>query len=125
MTVSTADTPVPRVRAKLISCVMPDDGTDKRILLALQEEFGIVRASSVHCRGFATLTGAKKGKLPPSLLVKLMQVAVDEDQADIVFDFIYRSAELDKPGRGTMWQSALLGCSPFSLPEAALLTDAS
>ena len=61
------------------------------------------------------MTGAKRRKLPPSLLVKLMQVAVDEDQADAVFEFIYRRAELHKPGRGTMWQSSLLACTPFGL----------
>ena len=118
MTGPGADPPVPLARAKLISCVVPDDGTDRRVLMALRKEFGILRANSVHCRGFATLTGAaKKRKLPPSLLVKLMNVSVDEDQAEAVFDFIYQQARLDEPGRGTMWQMSLPSCTPFMLPE--------
>ena len=59
----------------------------------------------------------KRGKLPAPTLVKLIDVIVDEEQADTVFDFIFERANLAQPGRGAMWQAPLIGCTRFALPE--------
>ena len=57
----------------------------------------------------------KRGRLPESDLVKQVHVICSEDQADEICDFIFWSAQLDKPGRGVMWQQALTGCTPYEL----------
>ena len=103
---------------KLINCILPDDGTDKRVLVELRKRHGVVRAGSSICRGMAALgeVRTKRGKLPQSTLVRLLYVICSEDEADGIFDFIFRDAQIDKPGRGAMWQETVASCTPYELP---------
>ena len=103
---------------KAIYCVLPDDGTDKRVLTELRKKQGIIRAGSVICRGIGALfdVKTKRGKLPEPELVKQVCVICSEDQADEIFDFIFWSAQLDKLRRGAIWQQAVTGCTPYELP---------
>lgn len=103
---------------KIINCVMPDNGTDRRILLELRKKFGIVNATSSTGRGVGFLgrVKTKPGKLPHSRLVKKLHVICPVDQVEEVFDFIFWFAEFDKPEMGAMWQQDVTGCSPYELP---------
>lgn len=103
---------------KVIYCVMPNDGTDKRLLVELRKKQGIVRAGSATRRGVGALADArtKRGKLPEPQLVRVLYALCSDDEADAIFDFIFWSAHIDKPGRGAMWQQAVTGCTPYELP---------
>jgi hypothetical protein len=103
---------------KTICCVVPDDGTDKLVLAELRKKHGVIRASSATRRGIGALASVKtkRGKLPEPLLVKELYVICTEDQADEIFKLMFWSAQLDKPGRGIIWQQAATGCTPFELP---------
>ncbi len=118
MSPTPAGPAVPGQAAKLISCILPDDGTERRLLAWLRAQ-GITRADSVYCRGHSVLREAvtRRGKLPEPSLVRLVQVVVDADEADGLFDRIYAQAEIHRHGRGAIFMTPLLFATPFSLPE--------
>ncbi|MFZ0792014.1 MAG: hypothetical protein WAM94_20565, partial [Chromatiaceae bacterium] len=104
--------------AKLISCVLPDDGTERRLLRWLRDQ-GITRANSVYCRGHSVLREAKarRGKLPEPSLLRLVQIVVDADEADALFELIYEQADIHRPGGGALMMTRLTFATPFVLPE--------
>jgi len=103
---------------KAIYCSLPDDGTDKRVLVELRKKQGIIRSGSATIRGIGVLAEVKtkRGKLPEPDLIKQVYVICSEDQADEIFELIFRTAQVNKPGRGMMFQQAVTACTPYELP---------
>ena len=120
MTIDNYKTPTARLEpAKLIACMLPDDGTDLKIMHQLRKEKKITRAESVACRGVNNLLTAKTrlGRLPEPNLYRILKIIVMEDQADDVFDFVYKKAQIGQPGRGALVQTTLLGATRYDMPE--------
>ena len=110
---------VPGGAAKLISCILPDDGTERRLLNWLRDEKGIARANSVYCRGHSVLREAvtRRGRLPEPSLVRLVTVVAEAGEADALFDQIYTQADMHRPGGGELFMTPLTFATPFMLPE--------
>jgi len=49
--------------------------------------------------------------------VRMVQVVVPEEEADVLFDYIYGQARIGRPGGGIMFSRALSAVTPFILPE--------
>ena len=110
--------PMPREACKLITCILPDDGTEKKLIRALRDEKQITRANSASCMGIAILADAKPkfGELPKPTLIRKVDVVVAEAEADELYDYIYEKAHIGRPQGGSIWLSALSLASPFALP---------
>ena len=114
-----ADQAVPRQACKLITCILPDDGTEKKLIRALRDEKQITRANSTSCMGLALQGEARTrfGELPEPTLARKVEVVVPESDADELYNYIYDKAHIGRPQGGVIWLGALTLSSPFVLPD--------
>lgn len=109
----------PSDSCKLITCILPNDGTEKILLSVLCDEKKILRANSTSCMGIAILAGVttKVDELPEPTMVWKVDVLVAEKDANDLYEYIYEQARIGRHRGGVIWMSALTLSSPFSLPE--------
>jgi len=102
-----------------IMAVLPDDGSDRRLMRALRRDKRITRVDAVSVRAVAALADAKTkpGRLPEAVLSRLVTVVVSASQADGVFGYIYDTAQVGRPGGGMVLMSRLRGATSFPLPD--------
>lgn len=112
------DPSIPHEQCKLITCVLPDDGSDKRLMRVLLQEKQITRARSVGCLGLAVLAeaSAKYGELPKRTMVRRVDVIVPATEADELYDYIYHKAGIGLEGGGTIVMAPAAVASSYALP---------
>ena len=111
----------PRETGKLITCVLPDDGTHiGRVLTeALWHEKQITRVEviSALATGDIAAAKAKRGTLSDTYQAKIVRVVVPAAEADALFEFICEKTRIGREGGGVVFQNALATSTPFALPE--------
>lgn len=109
-------------QAKIITCILPDEGQDMILLKALRTEKGIISANTFQCRGFGLkLRRRYMGKHQVAgYSVRVVTVVVEEDQADDLFEYIYYTVNFDHPCPGLIYQGSLLAATPYTLPAGVL-----
>ena len=109
-------------QAKIITCILPDEGQDMTLLKALRTKKGIITANTFQSRGFGLqLRRRYKGKHQVAAYsVRVVTVVVEEDQADDLFEYIYYQVNFDHPCPGLIYQGNLLAATPYTLPSGVL-----
>jgi len=105
-------------QAKIITCILPDEGHDMALLKALRAEKGIISANTFQCRGFGLqLRRRYKGnRQVAGYSVRVVTVVVQADLADELFEYIYYQVNFDHPCPGLIYQGNLLAATPYTLP---------
>ena len=120
MNMHNAENPTTRLQpAKMITCILPDDGSDLEIMQQLEKEKSVTRVFSIACRGVDNLQTAKTrlGKLPDPILGRFLTIIVTEVDADEVFDLVHEKARIGGKLRGVLLQSDILGATAYDLPD--------
>ena len=101
---------------KLITCILPK-GICLDVIKSLKEERGVITANVNSARGLGKLTPLAYRGVGEQTEKEILTVAVDSEDADEIFGFIYDEARIDMPHGGLIYMSNLDCASAYSLPK--------
>ena len=104
----------PNTNSKLITSFLPR-GTGVPIIKLLKQETGICTGNINSSRGTGSSAGASD--FDNWVEVDVLDVVVNADRADEIFNFIYEKAGIGEGNHGFMIQQTLLMSTKFSLPD--------
>ena len=101
---------------KIITGILPG-GKAMDILKKLREEKGIISANANTARGMGKLTPRAYRGFGEQTEKQILNVIVDADRADEIFEYIYHEANIDRPHGGIIFMARLQQRTPFVLPD--------
>ena len=101
---------------KLITGILPG-GMATDLLKKLRDEQGIITAHANSARGMGKLTPRAWRGVGEQTEKHILNVVVDADRADEIFEYIYHEGKIDRPHGGIIFMTRLQHQTPFILPE--------
>lgn len=101
---------------KLITCILPK-GRARGVVRVLVEERGLDAVDVHYARGVGRITPLRHRGIGETTEKDILTVAVPAAQADDLFEFVYRLAEVDRPHGGLMFMHPLSEATPIVLPK--------
>ena len=103
--------------SKLITSFLPH-GTGVSMIKLLKEETGVYTGNVNSSRGTGSSAGASD--FDNWVEVDILDVVVDANRADEIFNFIYEKAGIGEGNHGFIIQQNLARSTKFSLPDLPL-----
>jgi nitrogen regulatory protein PII len=101
---------------KLITAILPK-GMGIDMLKKLKKEKGIIAANVESARGMGHLTPEAHRGAGEQAEKDMLNVIIDAAEADALFEYIYETAEINKPHGGLLFMSRLQRATHYSLPD--------
>lgn len=102
--------------SKLITGILPK-GKAMPVLKQLKAEFNIIAGNINHARGSGRITPLAYRGIGEQTEKEILNVVVDEVQAEAIFEFIFFTAEINQPHGGLLFQTTLSGSTRYQLPD--------
>ena len=101
---------------KLITSILPA-GKASNVVKKLKEEKGIITTNVNSARGMGKLTPRAYRGVGEQTEKQILNVVIDAERADEIFEFIYHEANIDRPHGGIIFMAKLQHQTPFVLPD--------
>jgi len=101
---------------RLITCIIPK-GKAVKVMEEIKSEFGLLRAQVHLARGTAPNTPRALHGLVEHSEKEILEVIVEQQEADAMFGFLFKSLHISEPYNGIMYMQPLGRSTPYVLPE--------
>ena len=101
---------------KAITAILPK-GKARSLVDQLVHEHGVDQVNVHHARGMGKLTPHRHRGVGETTEKEVVTVIADADDADELFEFIFFSADINRPHGGLIFMQPTYATTGFSLPE--------
>ncbi len=103
-------------RQKLITCILPC-GIAFPVMEKLKQEKAIITATINYARGMGKLTPLAYRGVGEQTEKEILQLVIPAERGDEIFEYIYITADINRPHGGIIYMSTLQMATPFVLPD--------
>ena len=101
---------------KQITAILPK-GKAKALVDSLVHEHGVERVNVHHARGMGKLTPLRHRGVGETTEKEVLIVIADAENADELFEFIFFSADINRPHGGLIFMQPTFATTDFVMPD--------